>query len=250
MGSQYNLACHKANFILVANYVDSSFREFIEINNLREKDFAFLSGLLNIVWHEWIQFWRSYWLGIFIGGLDLKGNQLLKISLSDNEQTILYYIKHILHDANTNNRSNGSLFYYNELTWGDIDKISTITRNLSNLNQARIIQCPTFFNLTTISPINIEQQLNKHATIISSVLSTFSIPVKHLQTTRNASIHLQKELFADMINHIIPRYSLARSYINHPVELLFAIEPSSGKIAILSWIESMITILNILESNS
>lgn len=244
--SSYNLLCHKNNFFSIADYTNKYFFD-IQSNDYEiiEKKYTVLSGLLNVLWHEWSEFWRHYWLTLFIGGKTFNQEESRKITSKIDEYEVLYYIKAL---SSCSGKYNGCLNgSYQELTWGDIDKISDISFQLSKITEEVVENQMDFFDsLEDVSLI--VKKLTTNGTLIANAISTFGEPIKHLQATRNAAIHLSKDNFYKIKTEVLPKYSLSTSDYCHPTEVIYA-SYKSQNIALVYWIDSMKAIIETVEEN-
>ena len=167
--------------------------------------YIYSSGLLNYFWHSWNRFWRVYWLCHIIGGKDFNNNRVIG-SRRYSEPEALFYMLFLLGKRHTaHGRVSGS---YQEPTWGDIKIIEDLSIRLFGPGSK-----------------------------ILSALSVFGDTVKHLQWTRNASIHIDNNNVNKIKYYIIPHYNITR--IKYPTDVLFSRCLTNNKITFKSWIDEL-----------
>ncbi|MGG6267712.1 hypothetical protein ACQ4M3_11355 [Leptolyngbya sp. AN03gr2] len=179
-----------------------------ETNQL--KKFIVATGLLNHVWQSWNQFWRAYWLAHVVGGQDCHNKKIVPLQPNLDESQALWYLLTLAgkkpRGSTGNIRSS-----HQEITWGSFKLIQDLAVEIS-------------------SP---------HNTVSNalSAASMFGTAVEHLQTVRNAQIHISMSNMNNLT-------SVTSSYVivskpKHPHEILEAREFSTGRIAIRAWVEDM-----------
>lgn len=109
-------------------------------------------------------------------------------------------------------------FSYEEATWGDIKTIQDLAAKLA-------------------TPTN-------NVSNASTAASVFGLTVKHIQTVRNAQIHISRSNMVKLLSDVVPYYVISKP--KYPHDIIEAKEISSGKIAINSWFKNMNGFLNYL----
>ncbi|MCK9798961.1 hypothetical protein M1B34_14890 [Pseudomonas sp. MAFF 302030] len=182
---------------------------------MSNEEIFFLNGLVDYVWQAWNRFSREYFFKCCMGCHTKNGVQ---IAAANNLQPVseerISYISTMLSRPNkiSTNGLNSTLRY--EPTWGDIDKIISLSA-----------LC----------------QLSNHANITASFGGGLLGP-KHLQKVRNAIAHLNKETH----NDVIGLASLYKSNkLRHPVSSVFWRTTDTDLYALSAWIEDMILIADI-----
>jgi len=180
------------NSILKAfNYALINFRNE-EIKQYKDK--YFIAGVTNYLWQTWNRFWKEYWISTFKGYIDISGSKINRngILTSNDGYEISYHILYLIGKRNSPyGKIKGT---YQEITWGSLNNIVSIATALNRKTG----------------------QYNN----ILSYSSLYSLSINHLQTTRNALIHLDRENMLKLKSDVLPYYSL--SEIKHPIELLFS----------------------------
>ncbi|WP_312560661.1 hypothetical protein [Anaerospora sp.] len=181
---------------------------YAPLNN--KQNFAYSTGVLNVIWQMWNGFWRTFWLANLMGGQDVNGmrispNQLLRANCK-NEAEAIFTVLFLLDKKKTPNGAiSGS---YQEPTWGDKRVIEKLGIKVLGTNSS-----------------------------IVTGLSAYGNTISHLQLVRNASVHLDRDNIAKLQTLVLPHYLLAS--IEYPTDILFAAELTSGKMAIRSWAENL-----------
>lgn len=139
------------------------------------------SGILSFIWNNWNNFWRDYFLSHINGGFYINNNPINKFFACDDKEA-LHYLCHLngrYRNHNIGDRIRGS---YQEITWGDYDKIVDIGSQLMLL-----------------------QPINTHLSYMVSLISTYQSEIKHIQEIRNSFIHLNNETI-DKLNNLRAYY--------------------------------------------
>jgi hypothetical protein len=169
------------------------------------------SGVVNHIWQAWCRFWRYYWLVHIQGG---RGTSGIFISgshpgLAEPEAVYQILILAGRKKIGTKGRITSS---YQEVTWGDIQKIQDIANSL----------LPAYPNLVTVQ--------------LAATIHGQSIG--HLQVVRNCHIHPSQSSRAN--THALAAHYLVKSSRFTPSELVLSTEIKSGRMAIVQWVESII----------
>lgn len=136
------------------------------------------SSLLNIIWNNWCQFWRNYWIFNICGGIYLDKIRYIGIypSLSPNQACA--YAAHLRSCSPIRSYNYGDYIqHYQEPTWGDYDRIVNIATNLSN-----------------------HPQLSSRMNYIISILPAYMNELKDFQKIRNSFVHLNYGAIKDLEN--------------------------------------------------
>jgi len=174
-------------------------------------------GILNFIWQSWNHFWRIYWLAHVFGG---RGYQKLIIRntlgfpiMPKDEGAAIFQI--FTQSGFNTKRFKGTIPFHNEPTWGSINTIEKIAMRFST-----------------------------PGTQVLSALSVFGQSAEHLQAVRNCSIHIGKSGIVNLKSHVLPYYSL--SNFKYPTEIMYADELGSSKMAIVSWTDEILALLELI----
>lgn len=126
------------------------------------------SSLLNIIWNNWCQFWRNYWIFNVQGGIYLDKTKFCGIYPTLTFNQACAYAAHLKTSRpDSRYRFGDAIPHYQEPTWGDYDKIINIATNLLSF-----------------------PQITNRMNYIIGLLPTYMDELKDFQTIRNAFIHL------------------------------------------------------------
>lgn len=182
---------------------------------ISNEDLFFLNGIIDYVWQSWNRFSREYFIKCCLGCI-AKNGAVIQPATNVSPPTT----ERISYLATKVNRpyqivaggSNNILRF--EPTWGDIDKILSLSHLCG---------------------------LSNHSVVTSSFGGGLLGP-KHLQKVRNAVAHLNKETYAELLT----LSSLYRSgKIRHPAASLFWRTTDTDNYALSSWIEDMLLIADV-----
>jgi hypothetical protein len=169
------------------------------------------TGILNHLWQTWCCFWRYYWLAYVQGGKDAGGSLIRGFCPGISEPEAIYQM--LILAGKRKVGSQGTIFSsHQEATWGDIQKIQDIANRLLSVYPG-----------------------------LSRVLSAASLHgqnISHLHVTRNSQVHPGRSAQANVL--ILAPHYLVRSSHFTATELVYSREIRSGKLALSSWIDSMI----------
>ena len=164
---------------------------------------------LNQIWQAWTFFCREFWIEYELRFGDRNGTvcrpeNLLSNFLSGNSGY-----------GNRRRNNNGFLEYYNEPTWGDVDKLE--------------------------KALQLAAQTEEVVSFRSRVYLAHS-DIKDIQNVRNASIHSSWGSMRYLQAEVSPRYSIRSN--NHlslslPCSLVYSIQICSQAIAIEAWTKSL-----------
>lgn len=170
--------------------------------------YIYSSGILNIIWQSWNNFWRTLWLAYIMGGIDINKRKINPVDPSYNRNDAIRCLGKVLGWK----YKTGAIPSYKEPKWGDIENIKKLSLK--------------------ISPPG------------SNILSAFSVlgnAPKHLQIVRNAAIHLDKDAMENLRQDVIPYYTVSK--IKYPTEIIYAKELATDKIAIKYWVDELVAFL-------
>ncbi|KXY70692.1 hypothetical protein MKY89_27880 [Bacillus sp. FSL W7-1294] len=184
---------------------------------------------LNQIWQSWNHFWRLLWLTHFYGSegftKQIPSNNLTINNLSTTNIPEEEAVFHILSAAryNMSRYRNNKVMYFQEPTWGDITCITKLATAFSSNG------------LGTSKP----------GDRISSALSVFGDSSKDLQAVRNSAVHISKSNMLEIKANITPKYNITQ--IKYPTDIMYATRIGTQTIAIVYWIDELITLLELLE---
>jgi hypothetical protein len=169
------------------------------------------TGILNHLWQTWCCFWRYYWLAYVQGGKDAGGSLIRGFCSGISEPEAIYQMLILagMKKVGTQGKISSS---HQEATWGDIQKIQDIANSLLSYYPG-----------------------------LSRVLSAASLHsqnISHLQVIRNSQVHPGRSAQTKILT-LAPHY-LVRSSRFTATELVYSQQIRSGKLALSSWIDSMI----------
>lgn len=204
----YSLRKKRMRFSQVSS---SSIEHYDATESICLRKFIVATGLLNNVWQSWNNFWRAYWIVHIVGGQDFQHNKILPLIPGLSEPEALY---HLLTLIGKKKRGSSGIIVSSrqEATWGDIRIIQDLAVHLSN---------PTINNVSNV--------LN--------AASLFGTTIEHVQTIRNAQIHLSASNMNDL-SLVIPYYVIS-SRPKYPHDIIDSREINSGKVALKAWVENM-----------
>lgn len=199
------------------SWADESFRSQYRLANkaITNEEVFFLNGLVDYVWQAWNRFSREYFFNCCMGCYTKNGVQIAAANNLQpvNEERISYIATMLSRPHKITTNGLNSILRL-EPTWGDIDKIISLS---------------TLF------------QLSNHANVTASFGGGLLGP-KHLQKVRNAIAHLNKETHSNVMGMA----SLYRSgKLRHPVSSVFWRTTDTDLYALSAWIEDMILIADI-----
>jgi hypothetical protein len=172
-------------------------------------------------------------MAYFLGGYDINNNRISPFNTINNianrfpynrqaiirpnnlrdEMEVSHYLLYLLRRRpSPQGRLMGSC---QEPTWGDIDTINRLSSSINN---------PGLY--------------------ILSALGTISNAPKHLQYVRNAAIHIDKESINLLNNQVVPYYAISK--LKYPTDIVYSIERSSGKYALVSLIDEITVFIQLI----
>jgi hypothetical protein len=168
--------------------------------------FAAQEGLVSTLWQAWGAFSKSAILGSAAGGITSSGSittsPFTSLPLGELREVARCYAKGINIVSGRAIRGD-----YLEPTWGDVTNATKIVNGFGLSNSSAIL---TGLGVLTLA--------------------------RDVKTVRNAAAHLSP----DRINDIkLMQLRYARTAFKHPTDALFWIEPSSGNVAWMVWIDEM-----------
>ena len=178
--------------------------------------YLYESGIINSIWQSWTLFWRTYWLCQVKGGIDINRARISGYMSGIHEEEAVYLL--------VNGRIGSRIPPYKEKTWGDLNIISLISRNLIALDAS---PTPTL-------PISI------NANKVSASASTFGSAIADLQITRNSSIHLDAHTMRKA-HSILGRYSISR--LKYPTDIIHSRFIANSRPALENWLDEMKAII-------
>lgn len=199
------------------SWADESFRNQYRLANksMTKEEIFILNGLLDYVWQAWNRFSREYFIKCCMGCYAKNGVQIAAANGLQplSEERISYISTKLSRPQKISpNGVNSTLRF--EPTWGDIDKIISLSALV---------------------------QLSNHAVVTASFGGGLLGP-KHLQKVRNAIAHLNKETHGDLVG-LASLYKSGK--IRHPVGSIFWRTTNTDLYALTAWIEDMILIADI-----
>ncbi|MDR6733477.1 hypothetical protein J2X77_000318 [Sphingobacterium sp. 2149] len=160
------------------------------------------SGVINVIWNNWNNYWREFMLSHINGGFYIDNTRLVKqFPYNDNVAIcyLCYLHKNTVHRHTPSHTLSGS---HLELTWGDIDKIEDMLFKLLN-------QFP----------------VNRHLNYVLSLVGSYKTEIKHFQKIRNGFIHLNNSKILDFQN-LRSHYLFSSSH--KPIDIIESIHMGSN----------------------
>lgn len=198
-------------------WADNSFRSQhrLATRAINNYEVFHLNGLVDYVWQSWNRFSREYFMKCTIGCTSKNG---VIIAAAGNvtpctEERISYLASKLSRQNKITATGTNTILRF-EPTWGDIDKIISLSALCS---------------------------LSNH-TVITSSFGGGLLGPKHLQSVRNSIAHLNKETHASIID-ISSQYKSNK--IRHPVSSVFWRTVDTDLFALSAWIEDMLIIADI-----
>ena len=198
-------------------WADNTFRSQYRLANkaITNEEVFLLNGLVDYVWQAWNRFSREYFIKCSVGCIAKNGVTITPTNgVTPCTEERISYISTKLNQPNKITATGTNSILRHEPTWGDIDKIIS----LSSL-------CA----------------LSNHSIITSSFGGGLLGP-KHLQLVRNAIAHLNKETYQSIAN-LSSLYKATK--IRHPASTLFWRTVDTDLYALSAWIEDMLIIADI-----
>ncbi len=143
-----------------------NYSELYNYSNHKEQMIA-SSGILNIIWNSWNNFWRDFWISHVSGGFDFRKNRVNGIFPKYNDRQCCHYLLFQLGRRKSHSYGDSIIGSFQEATWGDPQVIQKIAFQL-------ISHYPQMSNLL-------------------GVLSIYQRDIEHFQKIRNTLIHLNKD---------------------------------------------------------
>ena len=155
--------------------VISKYTSYYVYSNPDEQLFV-SSGLLNVIWNNWCQFWRNYWIFTIQGGIYLDKTLFAGIYPAMTRIQACAYAAHLKCTPPKRSYNLGeTIDFYKEPTWGDYDVIVNIAANLSGM-----------------------PALSARMNYLIALLPTYQNELKEFQRIRNAFIHLNEGAVKDL----------------------------------------------------
>ncbi|MCC5956499.1 MAG: hypothetical protein JJU07_10365 [Natronohydrobacter sp.] len=197
-----------------ASLLDANFDRFLHNRKgmCRFDRSSIQEGLISNLWQAWCMFCRYVIISSTKGALTQSGAYTTSSYLNNSEMEIAYIAKVLAQGSNlgTIKSLSGT---YQEHTWGDLNKFTLVISGIKPSNEVNLL-----------NSISVCTRL------------------KHLQVCRNAAAHITKSTISDLNS---ARVSYSKTSFQHPVDMLFWIDPVTSDFLWKSWVDEVKTAASI-----